>query len=253
MKKVLFIGNSQIGALKAGWEEISSSNNTLPYKAYFAGVREQVFFHSKLKDSFFYFHKALAEKLDSPLMFSWDNLKSFIDLSAFHKIVIAAGPCRHYLPLYVDQRRTFFPKFSQTLIKEIILQGRLSNESAIDRTAPAVFDLMRTLPSKIIYLGSALPSESIRDRLLCPDWEMDDILALQHKIENTCSKINTCSDYPTFVSPQRTLRDPLMSFTKHQYMREGLRYNGKINGDPFHANSTYGSAVIRSITGLISE
>ena len=253
MKKVIFIGNSQIGALKAGWDEISEARETLAFEAYFAGVREQVFFHSKLKDSFFYFHKDLAERHNSPLMFSWDHRNSSIDLSIFDKIIIAAGPNRHYLPLYVDRSKRFFPNLSLALIEEIILRGRLSNESVIDRTAPVIFDLMRALPSKIIYLGSALPSESIKDQLIYPEWEPDEILDLQHKIKKTCSKINSDKEHPTFVSPKQALRDQLMSFTKHQYMKEGLRYDGNINGDPFHANSSYGSAIIRSIKDLLSE
>ena len=253
MKKVLFIGNSQIGSLKAGWEEILLTSDIPSIEPYFAGVREQVFFYSKLNDSNFYFREDLSNKLNSPLMFSWDNRNSFIDLSIFDKIIIAAGPSRHYLPLYVDQHSSFFPKLSPTLVEDIVLHGRLSNHSAIDRTAPAVFELMKTLTRKVIYLGAPLPSESIKNKLICSDWRENEILDLQDRIKMACSKINACDNYPTFFSPHQTLCDPLMSFTKHQYMREGLRYNGQINGDPYHANSSYGSHVIRFIADLFVQ
>lgn len=250
MKKVLFIGNSQIGALKAGWDQILA-DDVLHFESYFAGVREQVFFFSKLHDSHFCFREDIADKLRSPLMFSWSNNSSSIDLSEFSKIIVAAGPSRRYLPLYVDPSKTFFPKISASLIEDVILYGRLSENFPMFRTAPVVFDLMRIFARKIIFLGAPLPSEAIKNKLICSDWRDEEILDFQGKINAACININANDNYPIFFSPQQSLCDSLMSFTKHDYMRDGLRYDGKVNGDPYHANSSYGARVIKSIARFI--
>ena len=65
MNKVLFIGNSQIGALKAGWDQILK-DDILHFEPYFAGVPEQKFFFSELHGSHFCFRENVASKLRSP-------------------------------------------------------------------------------------------------------------------------------------------------------------------------------------------
>ena len=82
-------------------------------------------------------------------------------------------------------------------------------------------------------------------------WRDEEILDFQGRINATCIDINADDNYPIFFSPQQSLCDSLLSFTKHDYMRDGLRYDGKVNGDPYHANSSYGANVIKSIARFI--
>ena len=84
------------------------------------------------------------------------------------------------------------------------MYGRLSENLPMFRTAPVVFDLMRIFARKIIFLGAHLPSETIKNKVICSDWKDEEILALQGRINATCVDINADDNYPIFFSPHQS-------------------------------------------------
>ena len=147
VKNILIVGNSHIGALRAGFDYIEiPSSMKIQYVALWNPAYKEL---SISKNQLLY-PERFANKMKK--MF---GLYTYPCIDDYDKILLVAGKCRLSLDLYSNDRR--IPNLSSTIVREIVnnIEDGLWN-SLIDAVEP----------SKMFFLGGPLISSAAHARNL---------------------------------------------------------------------------------------
>lgn len=245
MKKVLILGNSHVGALKHGVDQLADQD--IDYQFSFAALPAPLFPRFRLKNrklSVPFEHQAIFQSIyaDGP----------FVDLDMYNNVVFVNGPSRLSGNLYLVNRK--LPFYSTSLIREIAIHGLM----------PPLFDSLRKTvePARLIYLGAPLLSERAtlpRHLASIPLIETDaDYAAINRlvaTIRNCCSETVDDPSVPTFLLPPAELLNSIGMNTLDIFIRGGMRMDGNsrtsssndYRRDMSHGNASYGSRVVLAL------
>lgn len=258
MKKVLFLGNSHVGAFK-----LACSNSDYGFNVGFVGVPDAGFDILKIHENLLTVPCELERFIYNVSATLSSDSKSFnIQLDRFDFIVYLKGLSRldPRLLYTADRKSILAPKFSKSLLKTIFLSGEPSPTRKINGTSPSTiyFDLIRTFCKNTFFLGAPLPSSSIIE-----SFSYNTIQNV--KYNSSCIREIACeslcdSSLPNVLVPPESVCHESSIYSKKEFFVESVNWNGCVKPgimqqrDVSHVGDRYADILIREmLTSLFSK
>ena len=239
--KILVLGNSQVGALKVGFEnDFSDLSPEIEFT--FLGIPQQGFNHFRLEGKSFVIQKSFWSAIVSncaPIRFPFD-------LSIFDRIVLVAGLSYLSPHLLYTQSISSVCRFSDSLLESSIITPPNTWDHIIN-TSSICASLMSVFRERVVFIGNALPGprEPLVKFLSNLPEDLQHIIRINsERIASLVEAKNLANSSSILLPPESVLCENKISL-KADYYINGLRVNGEINGDYWHPNARYGSIMIR--------
>ena len=240
---ILILGNSQVGALKSGHDDIKEKLSSM-IKLSFLAIPEVHFCHLSLNGDQLKIPLRLRDFISS----NFDKIEKSLDLSTYDYIIIAAGLSPLSPHLLYSNRLSSIRLYSRS-----VLQASISTPpiwwSPILRTSQICFDIIDTLREKVIFVGNVLPGPEVPliKLINAASDELQDIVqANSCSIRELVSKTSILGSSKIILPPKHALGINQISL-KSEYFVNGVRFNGELSDNQWHANSSYGALMINTI------
>jgi hypothetical protein len=241
--KILIFGNSQIGAFKCGYDELEGGiSKSIEFT--FFGVAEQGLAQFSLKSDQLVFPSRLRSAIFSNL----GEIETSIDLSIYDLIIVVAG-LSPLSPRLLYTRNLNSLRLHSRSVLESSISAPPRDWVPILRTSQICFDIMKMYGKKVAYIGNPLsgPQEPLAKFInSAPDEFQDVVRSNSRCIRKLATETSLFGSSKVLLPPESSLGINQISL-KSCYYKDGLRLDGSINGDYWHANSSYGALMLNQI------
>jgi hypothetical protein len=250
MKKILFLGNSHIGALRKA-DQLHSLSSRFSCSSSFIGIPGRGgFYRLSLDGEYLVTLKAYKRFMDIDEHAYSDQSPNLIRLSYFDRIVFVAGLCRLDSRLYYPPSSSHVPLLSKSVIESIVLQDSVEDSRLQHELPPLFWRIMALGRPDVVFLGAPLVSADARifTDLACDS--RDNVRKNSECIRTVCSQTLNDNGRPLMLLPSPELLDDLGLCTKASYFVDSLNWAGdakkafKQERDMSHANATYGKMIL---------
>ena len=241
--KILILGNSQVGALKVGFEN-DFSGLAPEIEFTFLAIPQQGFDHFRLESKSLVIRKHFL----SAIVSNRALIEFPFDLSIFDRIVLVAGLSCLSPHLLYTQSISSVRRFSDSLLESSIITPPNTWQHVIN-TSSICATLMSVFREKVVFIGNALPSPKQPLVKFLSDLPEDLQFAIRMNSERIFDLVETkniANSSLILLPPEHILCENKISLKPECYAN-GLRVNGEISGDYWHPNAQYGSIMIREV------
>lgn len=247
--RILVLGNSQVGALKAGFDDLKGDlSGSLEFS--FLAIPEQGLRRFNLSNHYLVIPSGLIHAISSNLK----EVESVLDLSVYDSIVVVAGlsPLSPHL-LYTNNLNSI------RLLSSSVLRASVSSPprdwNPILRTSQICFDIMKQFQDKAYYLGNVLPGPDVPLVKFINSAPEDIQCIVRCNSRLVRDLVGQCSPFApskTLLCPEHALDINQISL-KAEFFADGLRSDGSIHGDQWHANRLYGALIINELIASLDR
>ena len=268
MKKILFLGNSHVGALKAGFRLVTSEDEdnicTDFCKVNFAGFPGRLLDQFHLKSNLVLAPKKRQYFENVAHDLELDGNKKRIQLDKFDLIAIVQGPSPFYPFLYFGDNESA-SILSSSLIESICTSLWTSDHNSrssgkwneLDRftyISPCIVDILKCQKLNTVYIGTPVPSKDCltnmhRNSLHPNKFNLEKWGTTFNLIRSICYDINSRdSEFSSKVYlPCSEVIDKSHFYTSNHFFDSAKNAIGRDRrgaSDGWHANANYGSIVV---------
>ena len=265
MKNILVLGNSHVGALKAGFDLVTSEelnyNNPHLHNINFAGIPGKSLRNFDLNSNLDLVPKkcyGFTEKIHH----DFEKELKCIPLGEFDLIAIVQGPSPLYPFLYCSDDENI-SKLSSSLIKSICNSlwisdywSRISDKwKEFDRftyISPCIRNILKNKELKTVYIGTPVPSRKClngigRNYLQLDTRNTQEWNGIFNQIWSICEEMNSYNNNfsSRWYLPCPEIIDKDQLYTSNHFFESAKDVCG-INraSDGWHANAEYGKTII---------
>lgn len=254
MKRVLFLGNSHIGALKLGFS--SSSHG---FNAGFIAVPDPGFNKGLILDANVLNLPRMYERFCSGIDLFGNNSEKVcrVELDGFDYFVYVNGLSRLDPRLYYVFCKTNAilnsPKLSKELLLKVLFNGNLASEKeGSGKTLSALYSqLLNSFGNKVFFLGAPLQSSEILNKFTIES--MNNVVCNSLAIRSIANESIHVDSMPNILLPPICLCDKSSIYTKMEFFKNSVNWNGQIKDseiqklDISHAGGSYGEILISEV------
>ena len=267
MSKILFIGNSHVGAIKAGYDLVGKDNLKSNQISFFGLPRDNLFNTIDIKKLEIIKHPKYRELIS---LFEENDPNFSYKLNSYDYVVWV----QNYCPLdprcfYNKKSKTYFQFsfLSDSLIEEIIhneINLKISSQTVASNLVSAEelskFCILRkVLGRKFIFLGMPFEIRSTRKKFDISKFDFNQTTVINFKQQK--EKIQLIFDQWKnknkfkYIFPPEFVLDETGIYTKGTYAIDGVKVGGGFHnrkGDIHHMNANYGREIILSFINQLS-
>jgi hypothetical protein len=254
MNKVLFLGNSHIGALKLGFS--SSSHG---FNAGFIAVPDQGFNKGLRLDANVLKLPRIYERFCSGIDLFCNNSEKAcrVELDSFDYFVYVNGLSRLDPRLYYvfckTKKLLNTPKLSKELLLKVVFNGNLASEKeGSGRTLSALYsELLKYFGDKVFFLGAPLQSSEVLNQFTIES--IDNVVCNSLVIRSIANESIHVDSMPNILLPPVCLCDKSSIYTKMEFFKNSVNWNAQIKDsgiqkrDISHVGGNYGDILISEV------
>ena len=266
MSKILFIGNSHIGAIKAGYDLVDKDNLKSNQLSFFGLPRDNLFDVIDIEN----LEIIKLSKYQKIFSLIEENDPNFLyKLNSYDYVVWV----QNYCPLdprcfYNENLKNIFQFnfLSDSLIKEIIhneINLKISSQKKYSNLVSAknlsrFYILRKVLGEKFIFLGMPFSIRSTNKFEISKfDFNQTTVFNFKQQKEKIQLIFDQWKNKNTFkyIFPPKCVLDETGIYTKDIYAIDGVNVTGELhnrNRDIHHMNAIYGREIIISFINLLS-
>jgi hypothetical protein len=236
-KKLLFIGNSHIGSIRAGFE-IVNKNVLTNYQFSFCAASRNNFYKHRLVGDRFEFDKSVIN-------FNY-NLESHIDLHQYDYCI-----CVFNVSPLARLKHKDYSFYSKALLKNYIEKLYWLKTQEQD-CCDLVLSIYKLINQKFIFVGAPLTSQFNHELWHDNSYYTDQIT----NIREICDSYFDAPDKPKILLPPEYLLNNSGFYTIEKYLKGALNADGQMNMNPKnknHMNAEYGKIIILELLRKLQQ
>ena len=243
MKKILVLGNSHVGSLKAGFNNLDEKYlENMSF--HFAGIAGPVFKTIYVKNN----QLNIPEKFFKRFSGVFGNIQFPIDLDQYDYLVLVGAWIQSPIKMLINSRSEF-TYYSKNLIENYINNFYLENHNSF--TKDLINKLTKLFCSKLIIIPTPLSALSLQNESEIDSIPKTKFVAKQiNLIRSTCDNLSKEKNKVSILLPPEKLLENNQLNTKQDYIRGGLKWNANEHNrvdDLNHMNSEYGREIMLSL------
>ena len=227
-KKILFIGNSHIGSIRAGFE-ILDKNALNNYQFSFCATPRNNFFKHKLIGDRLEFDKSITH-------FKY-NIQNHINFQEYDYCI-----CAFNVSPLARLKHKDYSFYSQTLLKSYIEKFYWLKTGELD-CHDLVLSIYKLITKKFIFVGAPLTCQFNNKLWHDKSYYKDQIVS----IREICDNYFDSPVGPKILLPPEYLLNNTGFYTNEEYLKGALNADGQPNMNPKnknHMNAEYGKNII---------
>ena len=241
MKKILVIGNSHVGSLKAGLG-ILDKKYLENMSFHFAALKGQIFLELYIKNN----QLNIPEEHLKEFSGVFGNIHFPIDLDQYDYCVLVGAGIRSPIETLIASNRKF-TNYSKNLIENYIHNFYLENT----RNKDLISKLTKLFGSKVIIIPSPLRVLPLEDESKVDSTTESKFVAKQiNLIRSICDNLSKEKNKVSILLPPEKLLENNQLNTKQDYIRGGLKWDATEHNrknDLRHMNADYGREIMLSL------
>ena len=229
-RKILLIGNSHIGSLKAGFDMLEKKTlNGFDFS--FCAVPRNNFYNHNLQDNILDFDKSVRQFRH--------NLSDQINLEQYDNCVCVFNVSP--LSRLMHKRYSFY---SEALLRDYIKNFYWLKKEKHD-SHELILSVYNLNPQKFIFIGAPLICESkSNNKIWLDEYYYYNQVEIIRKL---CQEYFNCLNGPKILLPPKHLLNNTGYLTNKIYLNGGLNADGKLKNDSKnknHMNASYGKEIL---------
>ena len=240
MTKVLVFGNSHVGSLKAGLNNLDKKYlENISFD--FAAIVGETFYEVYLENNQLNIPERKLKKFSGV----FGNIQFPIDLDPYDYFVLAGGVISPIKELISSQSK--FTYYSKNLIENYIDNFYLENT----RNKDLISKLTKLFCSKVIIIPPPLHVLPVQNELEVDSIPESKFVAKQiNLIRSICDNVSKEKNKVSILLPPKKLLENNQLNTKQNYIRGGLKWDATEHNrenDLSHMNADYGKEIMLSL------